>query len=215
MNSKTRRRFVLTVVAIALLGIALIFFFRGRTTSNIPKKAINYAGMPISGSTESPNKILAIEDLKCYGCKMYNNLVYPQLKKELIDTGKASYHVLLVSFLHGSEPAANTAYCLKEQNPDYFFQFLHYVYGNQPPESTNWATPATLIQMAERATDGADLTRLSQCMLANRYSKQLKDNLAYAAKLMNNELTTPTILVNGKLLKHPTAAKVKKQLKED
>ena len=121
MSQKSNRRFILIVLAVVFVAILAIFFFRhiNKSTTNNKAQTINYSNLPAIGNLNAPNKILAVEDLKCHGCMVYNNLIYPQLKKELIDSGKSSYHVLLVSFLPGSEPAANVAYCLNAQNPDY------------------------------------------------------------------------------------------------
>ena len=210
MSPRSTRRFILVVLLVVILAIIAIFFFShaNKATMNTETKTINYTGLPVIGNPSSPNKILAIEDLKCHGCMVYNNLVYPQLKNDLINSGKATYHVLLVSFLPGSEPVANAAYCLNEQNSDYFFSFIHTVYANQPPESEDWATPATLIQFAKKSAPQANLIALSQCMLANRYEKQLKSNITYAARLMNNQLTTPTLYINGQPVTQPSASAV-------
>jgi protein-disulfide isomerase len=201
MSQQSNRRFILVVLIVVILAIIAIFFFRDHNGPKTGKtQHIDYAGLPIIGNPKAPNKILAVEDLKCHGCMVYNNLIYPKLKKAFIDTGKASYHVLLVSFLPGSEPAANTALCLYQQKPAYFFSFVHTAYANQPPETVDWATPAKLIQLARTAAPQADFTALSQCMLTNRHGKQAKKNIETGAKLMDNELTTPTLFINGQKL---------------
>jgi protein-disulfide isomerase len=215
MSQQSNRRFILVVLLVVILAIIAIFFFRGQNGPKVGKaQTISYAGLPALGNPQAPNKILAVEDLKCHGCMVYNNLIYPKLKKAFIDTGKASYHVLLVSFLPGSTPAGNTALCLYQQKPAYFFNFVHTVYANQPPETENWATPAKLMQLARKAAPTADFTALSNCMLTNRYSKQLQSNIATGAKLMDNELTTPTLFINGQRLQvQPSVNSIKPLLK--
>ncbi len=215
MPEKSNRRFILVVIAVVIIAILAIIFFhhRNNITPTGSVQNINYAGLPTVGKADAPNQILAIEDLKCHGCMIYNNTVYPQLKKELIDTGKASYHVLLVSFLPGSEPAANAALCLYEQDPAYFFQFVHDSYANQPPETEDWATPARLMQIARASTPNANFNKLSQCMLSNKYAGQLKKNIEYGGKLLGGVLSTPTLFVNGRKVNLPTMSGIKPLLK--
>lgn len=215
MSQQSTRRFILIVAVIVIIAAIALFFFnhKNKSTPSQVVQQIDYSGLPSLGSANAPNKILAIEDLKCHGCMIYNNAIYPQLQKELIDTGKVSYHVLLVSFIPGSEPAANAALCLYSQKPDYFFQFIKTSYLHQPPENENWATPARLIEIAKLAAPQADLNTLSQCMLTDQFGPQLKKNVAYGAKLMGNELITPTLFLNGRKLNSLTLDSIKPLLK--
>lgn len=215
MSQQSNRRFILVVIAVIIIAILAIVFFRHKNNmaASGGVQNINTTGLPTTGKADASNQIVVIEDLKCHGCMIYNNTVYPQLKKELIDTGKASYHVLLVSFLPGSEPAANAALCLGAQNPTYFFQFVHDSYANQPPETEDWATPARLMQIARASTQNANFNKLSQCMLSNRYADQLKKNIEYGAKLLGGVLSTPTVFVNGRKAGIPTMDGIKALLK--
>lgn len=199
MSLKSNSRFIIvvTVVALAAVGALMFFKHRDRTPHEHKVQTINYRGLPMLGNPHAKHKVLAVEDLKCYGCMMYNNLVYPEIKKNFIDTRKASYHVLLVSFLPGSAPAANAAYCLQEQDPHYFFSFLEEVYADQPPESENWATPARLIKMARKAAPKADFKQFAQCILSNRYYKRLQENLKMAGDLLDHNVRTPSVFTNG------------------
>lgn len=216
MSQQSNRRFVWVVLLVVVIAVLAIFFLRDHNHRPATEKVqtINYKGLPVIGDLNAPNQILAVEDLKCHGCMVFNNLIFPELKKAYIDTGKASYHVLLVGFLPNSEPAANTAFCLNAQNPSYFFNFLKAVYANQPPETDNWATPAKLIQFARLAAPTANFTTLGQCMLANTYSLQVNNNIQYGAKLMGDTLTTPTLFINGQMLNvQPSVESIKPLLK--
>lgn len=215
MSQPFNRRFILAIVLIVIIAIVAIFFFHSQNEPKVGEaQPINYTGLPLVGDPNAPNQILAVEDLKCHGCMVYNNLIYPQIKKELIDTGKANYRVLLVSFLPGSTPAGNVALCLYEQKPAYFFDFVHTTYANQPPETEDWATPAKLMQLARQAAPDTDFTALSNCMLTNRYEDQLKKNISTGSQLMDNMLTTPTLFINGqRLLIQPSVAAIKMLLK--
>ena len=164
MSQPSRKRLVVVVAAIVVILLIAFFALKHQKPAIQPVQVttIDTTGLPHTGQAGAPNTIVAVEDLKCFGCMMYNTRLYPDIKKQLIDTGKANYHVLLMSFLPGSKPAANTAMCLREQNPAYFFDFVHYAYAHQPPETQNWAIPARLFRMAVAAVPNVDKTKLTQ-----------------------------------------------------
>lgn len=178
--------------------IAAIAFFVLKPHKNLgPKAVIQTAGLPTLGDPQAKNQIVAFEDLKCANCAVYNKTLFPQVKSELIDKGKAKYTVILLAFIPGSIPAANTAYCLYQQNPAYFFPFVDYVYQHQPDESTNWATVTQLMQFANAAAPKANQQKLSVCIIDGVNEMMINNNLNIARSAMGQTVSTPTLYVNG------------------
>ena len=73
-------------IALVVIVVAGILFYRYRTrgpqSKPSPVQNLSYVDLPVMGNPDAPNKILAVEDLKCYGCMIYNNTLFPQLKKQ-------------------------------------------------------------------------------------------------------------------------------------
>ncbi len=197
-SSSSGKRFVLIVLALIIVVIAGFFYLQGSKTPALPAPVrIKANGQPSISNPEATLHFVAFEDLKCSNCRHYNLRLYPQIKHIYIDSQHADYSIVLLSFLPHSTPAANTALCLYKQKPDYFFNFVDYIYAHQPSETEDWATLNQLLQFASQATPNADMNALSQCMETNHYGDRLKENLTLAEKAMNQKVQTPTLFLNG------------------
>lgn len=202
MSSSSGKRFVITIAILIICVVVAFFVFKPKNTAPPPAHVlISTIGQPTTGSLKAPLHIVAFEDLKCGNCRRYNMSVYPKIKANYINTKRARYTVIPLSFLPSSTPAGNAALCLYHQKPAFFFDFVSYVYIHQPPESTNWATLSALLQMANQATPKADINALSECMMNNQYVSQLTDNLKLAKTVMHNGVETPSVYVNGVLVR--------------
>src|SRR3990167_6172779 len=201
MQKKQGARLVIaTLVAVLVAGTATWLFKHHSTTP--PATRIPTAGQPTEGHANAPVSVVAFEYLKCQNCKNYSVGLFPTLQKKYIEPGKIRYTLIPLAFIPGSIPAANAALCLYDQKPAYFFQFVEYVYQNQPDESIDWATTPTLLHFAAEATPTANLKQLATCMIELRFASQLKANLALAGRIMKEGVMTPVVFVNGQQV-HP------------
>lgn len=204
----------ITLLTLALMAVAaLIAFFVIKPHKNFgPKAVIQTTGLPTLGDPKAKNEIVAFEDLKCANCAIYNKTLFPQIKSEIIDKGKAKYSVILLAFIPGSPPAAAAAYCLYQQNKAYFFPFVDYVYQHQPDENTNWATVAQLMQFATAAAPKANQQKLSICIIDGVNEMMINNNLNIARSAMGQTVSTPTLFVNGHRVTNLTMDGVKSLL---
>jgi len=202
MSSSSGKRFVISIVILIVVVVAAFLVFKPKNTAPPPAHIlIDATGQPTTGNPKAPLHIIAFEDLKCANCRRYNMSVYPKIKANYINTHRAQYTVIPLSFLPSSAPAGNAALCLYHQKPSFFFDFVEYVYLHQPPESTNWATLSALLQMANQSTPSADMNALSHCMMNNKYVNQLANNLKIAQSIMHHGVQTPSVYVNGVLVR--------------
>lgn len=171
--------------------------------SHLPEGiAINTKGQPTIGHPKASVHLVLFEEPKCISCKEYSNTIFPKIKEAYIDTNKAKYTVMLVSFLPNSMPAAEALFSVYYSDPlypndDLFFTYLDYLYQNQPPESTNWATSEKLIEFAKKASPAINLNRVKTCIEKEIHRTKIEKNTAYGTHLMGGTLTTPTLYVNG------------------
>lgn len=193
--NKMQKAVIFTILLIILGGIAFYFF---KPSTPLPKAvAIDTTNQPTEGNENAKIHIVAFEDLKCGNCMRFNTTVLPLVKKEWIDTGKAKYTMINLGFVPGSLPAANAARCVYAQNPAAFFQFVDYLYENQPPESQDWATIPTLMQMASNI-HGINKAQLSECLVQSPYISLINNNMKIAEKIMGPAgVSTPAVYVNG------------------
>jgi protein-disulfide isomerase len=195
MNKKSMQMAVFAVLILIVLGGVLFYLFKPRLP--LPAAvAIDTTDQPTIGNAQAKIHIVAFEDLKCGNCMRYSTTIYPALKKKYIDTGKAKYTMINLGFVPGSLAAANAARCIYQQNPASFFDFVDYVYNNQPPEDQDWATIPALMQMASHVK-GIDKQQLSECLVKSPNTTVIENNMSIAIKAMGEGVATPAIYVNG------------------
>lgn len=209
MPKRSSKVMVLITVLVIVLIIAAFFIFRTKTSPLPAAVSIDTQGQPTLGKSDAPITLVVFEDLKCENCKRYNTTLFPQIKRDYIDTGKAKYVLINLAFIPGSLPAANAARCLFTQNKKYFFPFIEYIFEHQPPENTDWATISTLIQFAKASVPEAKFDELSNCMIEARHNSFIEDNLKIAAKVMAGQVATPALYVNGHKVESLTFENVK------
>ena len=101
--------------------IILILFFGSITNINAETKRI------ISGNENAKITIIAYESLTCSHCADFHNDVYPQLKKDYIDTGLAK-----IEFRHFPlDVAAFNASKVAQCNQSQSLKILESLYSNQ------------------------------------------------------------------------------------
>ena len=198
----SKRPIQISIVVILLIVIVAFgdLFYQQRTHGNLinlPKAVtIDTKNQPTLGNPKATVHIVVFEDLKCIVCKFYSTTLFPTIKKQFIDSGKAKYTLINLAFIPGSMTAATTARCLYAQKTDYFFQFVDYVYHHQGSEAKNWATIPLMLEYAH-TIKGIDSKKLEACILNNPYQEFLDSNLKLAEKIMGPTVATPSVYING------------------
>ncbi len=206
MPSKVLRLILLSIIGLVLLG-ALCIYFTKQNTPLAPKVAITLTNQPSLGQKNAPLTIVAFEDLKCANCMRYNVQIFPSIQKNYIDTGKANYHLVTLAFIPGSLPAAKAALCANEQGQAHFFQYVDYIYHHQPDENEDWATIPNLLNFAQKVS-GLDTQKLATCLMQNNHANEINHNFDLAQKIMGQDVVTPSVYINGVLVKPLTLQQV-------
>jgi protein-disulfide isomerase len=161
-----------------------------------------YAGHPTLGNKNAAVKVLEFADFKCPYCKMFHDQIFPQLKKEYIDTGKVQFVFANFQFIGKDSVTAGMAgESIYRQNPEAFWKFYDAIYTNQGSEDKVWATPEFLVDLVKKHVPGVDANKLAQELKANTWEKEvMKDNgLARSHGIK----AVPAIFVNGKKVENP------------
>ncbi len=157
---------------------------------------------PTIGYEHATVHVVLFEEPKCVNCEKFNDLIFPKLKQEYIDTNKVKYTLVPLSFIHGSMPAAVALLCVYNENPLYpnaplFFEYLDYMYEQKPDEHADWATLPTLLSFAKGTSPAINPKQLATCIEKETYRVRIEKNNAYARKLMGGVIGTPALYVNG------------------
>jgi protein-disulfide isomerase len=200
---KTQRLVGWTLVLLLLVS-GLVILFVHTFSGPQPDKAVDsnefqYGKHPVLGVKNAPIKIVEFADFKCPSCKLFDQTVLPQLKKDFIDTGVVELTLInypIISPDADSRTAAMAGEAVFHQNPAEFWKFYEAVYAKQGDEKTNWATPEALVQIARQAQLKVDFAKLKKDIDDKTYAQDVKEDEAIADKLGVN--STPTIFINGK-----------------
>lgn len=201
--------FVLITTTLSIIAlIAFIFIKPIYIRNQLPKPVlINTTDQPTLGNTTAKIHFVVFEDLKCVNCARFNNKIFPLIKKNYINTGKATYTMINLAFIPGSMPAANAARCVYKQNHALFFKYLETIYKNQPPEESNWATVPRLMIFASKIK-GINTDQLAQCLIQTPYNQLIQNNLKEASDVMNHLVATPALYINGIKVEPLTMARI-------
>ena len=168
--------------------LSLFFIFSvGTTISNAEIKPI------MEGNTYAKVKLIVFESLTCSHCADFHINVYPQLKKEFIDTG-----IVKIEFRHfpldmAALNASKIAQCRNDGKSD----ILHFLFSNQ----NKWAIGNTvekanenLKKLLEDEDIGIDFEKCTNNKNIEDYV--LNDRIEAVKKFEIN--ATPTIIINNK-----------------
>ncbi|HEY5338752.1 MAG TPA: thioredoxin domain-containing protein [Rhizomicrobium sp.] len=214
-----RRQLLIGVVILALVAVGIVAYLvfapsgdADLQTSSVPKFQVTLSPYDRpQGDPRAPITMVEYAAPTCPVCAHFDMTMYPELKKDYIDTGKV-YYVFRVYPLRPQDVAADAiARCLPADN---YFQFIDLLYRNQPkwdPDGYNIPdVHAALIDMAR--IGGMDADRADKCMNDQAMQKKIVAVGDYAEKNYGVQ-GTPTFIVNGETAPYfETSDDVKKYL---
>ncbi|MCT1403044.1 DsbA family protein [Paenibacillus sp. p3-SID867] len=211
MNNKKKSSKNLVIFTIIFVGlvVALVLLNQNSQPSNRSEGVFDNPpateNQPTLGDKNAKVSIVEFGDYKCPSCKAWGENIMPQLSKDFIETGKASFSYINVLF-HGEESktGALAAEAIRLQDPEAFWTFHHEVFNAQPETEQHdnaWLTPDKALELAKEYTPNIDLAKLKEDM----GSKQIEDQVGLDEELVReyNVQQTPTIMINNVMVSNP------------
>ena len=169
----------------------LIFIF----LVNISLQNNSYASeiLPIKeGDNSSKIKLIIYESLTCSHCANFHNEVYPELKKEFIDTGLASIEFRNFPLDLAALNASKLAHCKNNGSSE----LLHFLYKNQ----TRWIKGNNIIDLNNNLKkiineSGIDLD-FESCVNNKKIEDFILEERIDGSKKYSID-STPTLIING------------------
>jgi len=217
-NKKRKQTWVVmisTIVVLLLIAGIVTIVFQNKSQSPSdgvaqPKESsnesaqqqndpISYMGQPMMGKADAPVKIAEFGDYKCIYCHQFEMDIFPQLKKDFIDTGKVQFYFMNYTIIaQDSVLAANAGEAIFAMYPDRFWDFHQLLYENQGSETDAWVTDDLLIKLAKKAVPNLDEHQFKTALDQGTYVDKIRTdvNMGKAAGVNG----TPTVFINGKML---------------
>jgi len=202
----TRRQLVIAVIVLAIVALGVFAYtaFNAPTddSASLASGGQKYTVTITSydrtqGNPKAPLTIVEYAAPSCPHCAHFNEAMFPFIKQNYIDTGKA-YYVFRVFPLSQVDVAAESmARCLPAEN---YFQFIDLLFRNQPKwDPDGYQIPdvhAALVDMGRIA--GMNSDQVDKCINDQDAQKHATDVGLFAQKTYNIN-GTPTFIVNGEI----------------
>jgi len=167
--------------------IILIFFFSFASNINAETKRI------ISGNKNAKITIIAYESLTCSHCATFHKDIYPQLKKEYIDTGLAKIEFRHFPLDIAAFNASKIAQCKNDQS----LQILESLYSNQQAWVKGNTAEEANNNLKKFIKDEGFNIDFDKCITNKKIEDfVLNDRVEGSKKYKVN--ATPTIIINDK-----------------
>ena len=199
---RSNRPFVIALGVIAIAGVLALAWSAARPKAGVtevdlkanPSQARGY----LLGDSTAPLQILEFADFECPACGNFATLTEPDVRKALIETGKASYRYFdyPLPMHRNTWQASNAAACADEQGK--FWEMHDMLFANQD----RWNGEATgnpkgaLKGYAQSL--GLDVAKWEKCYDEDRYRPRTAANRAEAERRQIG--STPTFIIGNKMV---------------
>jgi protein-disulfide isomerase len=197
-----RRQFLVALGALFLAG-GLIGAARAVDMTELLKPGP--LGDKIQGNEKAPVTVIEYASLTCPHCEHFHATVYPALKK-YIDAGKVRF--IFREFPR--DPVDIGAFMLARcAPPERYFPMIDVLFDQQK----NWAftkdSAKQLLTIAKQA--GFSEESFDKCLSDNKLAGELRDSARHAYEKFKVD-STPTVFINGEVLKDLTPEGLEKAI---
>ncbi|MED1202381.1 DsbA family protein [Heyndrickxia acidicola] len=204
-KNQSSRAFFYWMVGLVVVCIGTIILLAKVNSASHQDATFNYNNEPYLGNKNAPVNIVEFGDYKCPVCKNFNATVFPDIIKDLVQTGKAKYYFMNDPFIYRDSTRAaqfaETVYI--ELGNTAFWKFHDHLYEKQPDgskyESTDVYSLNFLQDTLKDVAGDKDTQKVVTAFKQQKYKAALKKDINYVNKLKIDG--TPTIFVDGKLFK--------------
>lgn len=195
---------VLITAVIALIAAVFVLFVSNKSENQELANHPKIENQPTMGDKNASVSLVEFGDYKCPSCKAWNEIIYPKLKADFIDTGKLKFTYINVLF-HGEESALGAAAgeAVYKQDPDAYWKFHKQLFDEQPKELHDdlWITPDKVAEVSKEYAP-----QINQNMFKSDISsKEIAQEVEKDANLVKEfeVKQTPSIIINGTMLEDP------------
>lgn len=191
-------RFLLFFTGFVLIGLFVIaaILSKGRlgVQTHIPLE-----GQPTIGSPNAPVQVVAFEEYLCGECRFVQTHVFPELKKEFIDTGKVRFTLIPLAYLSGSRNPFFVGYCLNKIYPNAFFPYIDFM-AKLPIGKISGMSKMDIVGLFSKEVMPISYAKMQSCIESHEPIHALDRNLEIASKAMDDNVAVPMLFINGRMI---------------
>jgi protein-disulfide isomerase len=211
-GASSRKAFYAVLIAIAIIGAGTVIYLSNKPTT--PAQDANAAidlrqqyanaGPPqpyTLGDSTAPVVIEEFADYECPSCGRFATITEPDVRKRLVETGKAfyKYYDLPLPMHKNTIAASMAAACADEQGK--FWPMHDALFAGQDqwglgPDGGEVTDDPKSVFATFASTIGLNTTQWEQCFDAKKYQNRINANAGEGVR--RNVQQTPTFYVNGR-----------------
>jgi protein-disulfide isomerase len=216
-QQQRQRLFLIGGVAIVAVILAAILIVPGIIANSQPlgdianptQSSHPQASGTSMGNPNAPVKVDIYSDFQCPYCKEFADTYEERLITDLVSSGKVYFTYIPFKVIGPeSDTAAQASLCASDQNK--FWEMHDILFANQGAENSGIFTDRRVKAMAQ-LVPGLDMNQFNSCMSSNKYSNQLAQDEVKGTQIGVN--STPSFVVNGKLLQNVQLADVENAIR--
>jgi protein-disulfide isomerase len=148
--------------------------------------SMNLEGRPFLGSKDAPLTMVQFTDYQCPFCQRFHTQIFPEIKKQFIDTGKLRFYSrdFPLGFHPNAPRAAQAARCAGDQNK---FWEMHEILGANAAKLDMESVTGFAKQL------NLDAEKFRSCIETGKYASAVQNDAAEASKYGANG--TPSFLI--------------------
>ncbi|MTH53632.1 thioredoxin domain-containing protein [Bacillus mangrovi] len=203
-NTFSQKPFVFGLLFAILLAMLIGGLYYGYNQSSMSKPGmITYEDQPYLGDKDAPVKIVEFGDYKCPACKRFNETLFKQIDKELIQTGKVQFYFFHHPFInvdsYRSADFAESVYL--NLGNERFWEFHEKLYAAQPDnpeaETKDIFKKDYLINLLSTMATEEEVKQVVASYDNKEGKLEANEDDALSQKL--GVTSTPTLFVNEKM----------------
>ena len=205
-RTRDNRKFYMTLGAIAIVGAAIVGYAATRPsaaeTVTTVDPTLAASGAPqgfVIGSPTAPVEIVEYGDFECGWCAQFATVTEPDVKKRLVETGKARFRFVdfpLVSIHRNTMAAHLAAGCAADQGK--FWEMHDRLFQGQ----NEWNGEATgnpkKVFTGYVKQLGLNEDAWESCFDERKHLPRIQASMAEGARMRVG--STPTFIINGKMM---------------
>lgn len=159
---------------------------------NKPEAAVDEKTYAL-GNPDAPMKVTEYASLSCSHCADFHKHTFPEVKKELIDTGKVYFQFVHFPLNAPAMDGALVALCMPAAR---YHQFLSFLFENQ----AEWAFGANYRDILKQNAKllGVSDEKLDACLADEKKKQEIVKNMQDASA-KHQVQSTPTFVINDKV----------------
>ena len=161
------------------------------------------------GDPDAPVELVVIEDFLCPSCRVFHQKLFPKIRENYIETGKARYTMVPIPVVKGSGMLENAALEVYRQSPGLFFPFMDKILQTFRRGPSRAEGEQKLLEIA-RELGGINDLLLKQCIDTRCNRDLLQRNLDWARQRMGQEYVLPALYKDGQRISYEELVEVMK-----